>query len=63
MYEVSYWRRPLRAMFGAFAEAGFVVQILSEPQPLPECEPRFPEAWERLSTQPNFVFFGLTPRR
>jgi hypothetical protein len=24
---------------------------------------RFPEAWKRLTTEPNFVFFRLTPRR
>lgn len=62
-YEVSFWRRPLAAMFTAFDAAGFDVQTLSEPQPLPECESRFPDVWKRLTTEPNFVFFKLRPRR
>ncbi len=63
VYEVSFWRRPLTAMFAAFAEAGFGVETVSEPHPLPECEARFPEAWKRLTTEPNFIFFRLRPRR
>lgn len=61
-YEVRFWRRPLSEMFSAFAQAGLRVERLSEPQPLPECRERFPEAWERLTTQPNFLFFRLTPQ-
>jgi SAM-dependent methyltransferase len=60
-YEVSFWRRPLSAMFESFDAAGFRVQTLSEPQPLPECEQRFPDAWKRLTTQPQFAFFKLRP--
>jgi hypothetical protein len=62
-FDVSFWRRPLTAMFAAIAEAGFRVDCLSEPAPLDECRERFPEAWERLSTQPHFLFFRLTPHR
>jgi SAM-dependent methyltransferase len=58
-YEVRFWHRPLSAMFRAFKEAGFVVDELSEPQPLPECRERFPEAWERLTTKPHFLFLRL----
>jgi SAM-dependent methyltransferase len=60
-YEVRFWHRPLSAMFRAFKEAGFVVDELSEPQPLPECRDRFPEAWERLTTKPHFLFLRLVP--
>jgi SAM-dependent methyltransferase len=62
-YEVSFWRRPLTEMFAAFNTAGFDVQTLSAPQPLPECEQRYPDVWKRLTTEPNFVFFKLRPRR
>jgi SAM-dependent methyltransferase len=62
-YDVSFWRRPLTEMFAAFDAAGFDVQTLSEPLPLPECEHRHPDAWERLTTKPGFVFFRLAPRR
>jgi SAM-dependent methyltransferase len=58
-FEVRFWRRPLSAMFDAFAEAGFAVERVSEPQPLPECRERFPEDWERLTTRPWFLFFRL----
>jgi SAM-dependent methyltransferase len=62
-YKVSFWRRPLTEMFSAFDAAGFQVQTLTEPQPLPECERRFPSVWQRLSTEPNYIFFALRPRR
>jgi hypothetical protein len=58
-FEVRFWRRPLRDMFCAFAMAGFRVDQLSEPQPLPECRERFPDVWTLLSTQPRFLFFRL----
>lgn len=61
-FDVSFWRRPLTDMWAAIADADFVVERLIEPQPLPECRERFPEAWQRLSTQPQFLFFRLTPR-
>jgi SAM-dependent methyltransferase len=57
--EVRFWRRPLSAMFSAFEEAGFRLERLSEPLPLDECRERFPEAWERLTTSPWFLFFRL----
>jgi len=60
-YEVTFWRRPLSAMFRAIAQAGFRVDRLAEPQPRPECRVRFPEAWEQLTTRPTFLFFRLTP--
>jgi SAM-dependent methyltransferase len=61
-FDVRFWHRPLSAMFAAFDEAGFVVRKLTEPLPLPECRERFPDEWERLSTEPNFLFFRLSPR-
>jgi hypothetical protein len=62
-HEVSFWRRPLSAMFESFDAAGFIVQTLSEPRPLPECEERFPDAWKRLTTHPHFLFLRLRPRQ
>lgn len=61
-FDVRFWRRPLSAMFAAFDEAGFDVRKLTEPLPLPECRERFPDKWKRLSTEPNFLFFRLSPR-
>jgi SAM-dependent methyltransferase len=61
-FDVHFWRRPLHAMSAAFAEAGFVLERLEEPMPLPECEARFPDAWEALTTRPAFLFARLRPR-
>jgi SAM-dependent methyltransferase len=59
--EVRFWHRPLSRMFGEIAEAGFRVDELSEPQPLPEVRELDPEAWERLTRNPHFLFLRLVP--
>jgi ubiquinone/menaquinone biosynthesis C-methylase UbiE len=58
-YQVPFWRRPLSAMVQAFGESGWRIDELGEPPPLPECEARFPEVWERLSRRPEFLFLRL----
>lgn len=60
-FEVRFWRRPLTDMFDAFEQAGFGLLAFREPQPLPECRERFPEAWQALTTKPAFAFFKLAP--
>jgi SAM-dependent methyltransferase len=60
-FDVEFWRRPLSDMFAAFERAGLTVLAFQEPQPLPECRKRFPQAWEKLSTRPAFAFFKLAP--
>lgn len=60
-YDVRFWRRPLTAMFGAFAEAGWRIDRVDEPLPLPACREQDPEAWARLTTAPAFLFFRLVP--
>lgn len=60
--EVRYWRRPLSRMLHEIADAGWRLDELSEPQPLPEVRERFPEAWERLTTKPHFLFLRLVHR-
>jgi SAM-dependent methyltransferase len=61
MVDVRFWRRPLTDMFGSFERAGLRVLEFKEPQPLPECRERYPEAWQALTTKPGFAFFKLTP--
>jgi SAM-dependent methyltransferase len=58
-FDIEYWRRPLTAMFSAFAETGFTVDVLREPMPVEECRTKFPDDWEYLTTKPAFVFFRL----
>lgn len=60
-FDVRFWRRPLSEMFAAFAEAGWRVERLDEPLPLPECRERDPAAWARLTTAPAFLFLRLVP--
>ena len=58
---MRFWHRSLSAMFREIREAGFVVDELSEPQPLPEVRERFSDLWERLTTKPHFLFLRLVP--
>ena len=62
-YEVTFWRRPLTAMTAAFAAAGFMIERLVEPEPLPEVRDRDPEADQLLRTEPGFLFFRLVATR
>jgi SAM-dependent methyltransferase len=59
-YEVTFWRRPLTAMTSAISRAGFVIDRLEEPSPLPELQEREPAVYRRLTTTPAFLFFRLT---
>jgi ubiquinone/menaquinone biosynthesis C-methylase UbiE len=58
-YEVTFWRRPLTAMTSAFAAAGFLIERLVEPEPLPAVRERDPEADQLLRTEPGFLLFRL----
>jgi ubiquinone/menaquinone biosynthesis C-methylase UbiE len=60
-FEVSFWRRPLTAMCDAIAGAGFVIERLVEPAPLPEGAGRDADAYEEIRTRPRFLFFRLRP--
>ena len=59
--EVSqqFWRRPLSAVVGAFADAGFVVERIAEPQPSPEALERFPSQLADVVGVPNFIVYRL----
>lgn len=61
-FPVSFWRRPLTAMTRDIAAAGFVISRLEEPFPIPALEQVDPVAYQRLRTQPAFLFFELRPR-
>jgi len=56
--KMRYWRRPLHAMTDALTAAGFIIDVVSEPRPLPEARERFPADYKLLSTQPQFLFFA-----
>jgi ubiquinone/menaquinone biosynthesis C-methylase UbiE len=61
-YEVTYWKRPLTTTTQAISDAGFLIDRLTEPQPLPEAAQRTPEDHNWLTTRPAFLFFRLVKR-
>ncbi|TCO48950.1 class I SAM-dependent methyltransferase [Actinocrispum wychmicini] len=56
---MRFWHRPLRDMFRAFRAAGFTVDVIEEPDPLPEMATADPSGHEHLTRLPQFVFFVL----
>lgn len=54
--QVSFYRRPLSAVFDQLRRAGFTVRILDEPRPLPELEHLAPDAFAELNSKPVFLF-------
>lgn len=58
-YVVRFWRRPMSELFRAIEDGGFRIDVFDEPQPLPECRDRFPDAWEQLTRRPRFLFLRL----
>ncbi|MHB1988537.1 MAG: class I SAM-dependent methyltransferase [Acidimicrobiales bacterium] len=61
-FEVTFWRRPLRAMTKAIRAAGLVIEDLTEPEPLAELAGTDPVAYHELQTRPFFLFFCLRRR-
>ncbi|UJW28945.1 GrpB family protein [Saccharothrix sp. AJ9571] len=60
--DVRFYRRPLSQTFGALREAGFTVDVIDEPMPLPECREISPRAYASLTTTPRFLYFrALAP--
>jgi len=54
-----FWRRPLSAVFVAFADAGFVVECVSEPQPSAEALARFPAELSPVVGVPWSIVYRL----
>lgn len=59
--EVSqqFWRRPLGAVSGAFADAGFVVDRIGEPRPSAEALRRYPRELSSVADVPVFIIYRL----
>ncbi|MFF3209168.1 class I SAM-dependent methyltransferase [Streptomyces sp. NPDC002886] len=54
---MTFWRKSLHAMTGAFAAAGFRLSVISEPQPDPAARELFPDGFQDLASTPCFLFF------
>ena len=61
-WDVRYWRMPLTAIVGEFSDAGFVVERLVEPRPVPEMAERYPDDYRMLEREPGFIAFRLAKR-
>ncbi|MBZ0300685.1 MAG: class I SAM-dependent methyltransferase [Anaerolineae bacterium] len=57
---VSYYRRPLSAVTGALAGAGFVIDRLTEALPTPEFQRLDPEGYARQMEKPSFLCVRAT---
>ena len=57
-----FWRRPLSAVMGAFAAAGFMIEHLVEPQPSPSSVHRFPEDLGEVVGVPSFIVYRIVKK-
>jgi SAM-dependent methyltransferase len=55
----QFWRRPLGAVLGAFADAGFLVDRVAEPQPSNEALRLFPDDLTGSVRVPVFIVYRL----
>lgn len=61
-WHVRYWREPLDAICAAFADAGFVIERLVEPRPVPEMTERFPRLLREADARTTPSDCGSPPR-
>ena len=55
---MRFWHRPLRAMTAALRDAGFRVEEIAEPDPVPELAATDPQTYQWLSRGAQFLFFS-----
>nr|WP_086940091.1 class I SAM-dependent methyltransferase [Thaumasiovibrio occultus] len=54
--KVRFYRRSMTELFGYLHQAGFVVSRLTEGTPTETMAQTHPEVYQRLTTEPNFMF-------
>ena len=52
---ITCYRRPLEAMFNPLCDAGFVLDRVLEPRPVPEMRDVSPRLYDELSSEPCFL--------
>jgi len=63
-WQQRYWQMPLEVTCEEIAAAGFLIERLLEPRPVPEGAAIDPEGYERLSSAPlGIITFRLRPAR
>jgi SAM-dependent methyltransferase len=61
-WRVRYWLAPLETICEEIYQAGFLIERLTEPRPVPEAAALDPVGYERLSREPRgFLAFRLRP--
>jgi SAM-dependent methyltransferase len=58
-YTINYQRLTLEAILGELLGAGFVLDTLAEPRPVPEYAAIDPERFARLDTNPTILLLGM----
>lgn len=61
--KVHFYRRPLGRMIAPVIENGFDIERLVEPMPTERFKAELPEAYERLTKRPQFLFVRARKRR
>ncbi|TDD92109.1 class I SAM-dependent methyltransferase [Actinomadura rubrisoli] len=61
-WPIRAWRRPLTVTCDEFRRAGFLIEELLEPRPVPEMADRYPDDHAKLEELPAFIAFRLIPR-
>lgn len=56
---VPFWREPLSALCATATGAGFLIQAVIEPQPAASMRERYPEDYDKLTTEPGFLILRL----
>jgi ubiquinone/menaquinone biosynthesis C-methylase UbiE len=62
-WQVRYWLMPLQVTCEEIHQAGFLIERLVEPRPVPEAAARQPDMYDMLMREPRgFMAFRLLPR-
>jgi SAM-dependent methyltransferase len=62
-WQVRFWRQPLDRTCAEFREAGFLIDRLLEPRPVPAMADAYPGDFDKLNRQPGFIAFRLVKTR
>lgn len=60
--KVQLYRRPLNKIISPVLNAGFIIDKLSEPMPTDKFKELQPEAYDRLTRRPQFLFIRARKR-
>ncbi len=61
-FHMPFWRVSLTTLCDEFSQAGFFIDRLLEPQPVPEGEQIDPKDYAKLMNEPGFIAFRLCKR-